>query len=122
MAKRGRKPGSKNKTGRHSSNTRKNTAVVLLIILSVLMAVLIYGKTGYIGEHLSPILGGIIGWIEYLIPIGVFVIAIAIACDKRDLVSTKLFELAIFLTCISAIFSIYQISQDTISLEHRDSL
>ena len=116
MAKRGRKPGSKNKTKGY--NARKNTAVVVLIILSILMAVLIYGKTGYIGEHLSPVLGGIIGWIEFLIPIGVFSIGIAIACDKRDLVSTKIFELAIFLVCISAIFSVYQISKDTISLEN----
>ena len=116
MAKRGRKPGSKNKAKRNT-NSSKNISVVLLIILSILMAVLIYGKTGYIGEHLSPILGGIIGWIEFLIPIGIFVIGIAIACDKRDLVSTKLFELAVFLVCISSIFSIYQISKDTISLE-----
>ena len=68
----------------------------LIIILSILTAVLIYGKSGYIGEHIGPILGGIIGWIEFLIPIGIFVIAIAIACDKSDFVSTKLFELAVF--------------------------
>ena len=77
MAKRGRKPGSKNK--KSSNNASKNIYVVILIILSILLAVLIYGKTGYIGEHLSPILGGIIGWIKYLIPIGVFVIAISMA-------------------------------------------
>ena len=116
MAKRGRKPGSKNKPKGY--NARKNTYVVILIILSILMAVLIYGKTGYIGEHLSPILGGIIGWIEFLVPIGIFSIGIAIACDKRELVSTKIFELAIFLICVSSIFSIYQISQDTLSLEN----
>ena len=58
---------------------------------------IIYGKTGYIGEHLSPILGGIMGWIKFLIPIGTFVIAIAIASDRKDLMSTKLFELIVFL-------------------------
>ena len=80
MAKRGRKPGSKNKKNKYSAS--KNISVVILIILSILTAVLIYGKSGYIGEHLGPILGGIIGWIEFIIPIGIFVIAIAIACDK----------------------------------------
>ena len=67
---------------------------------------------------MGPILGGIIGWIEFIIPIGIFVIAIAVACDKRDFVSTKLFELAVFLVCISAIFSVYQISQGTLELEN----
>ena len=116
MAKRGRKTGSKNKSKGY--NERKNIFVVILIVLSILAAVLIYGKTGYIGENLSPILGGIIGWIKYLIPIGIFAIGIALACDKRDLVSMKLFELAIFLICISSIFSIYQISKDTLSLKN----
>ena len=116
MAKRGRKPGSKNKKNKYSAS--KNISVVILIILSILTAVLIYGKSGYIGEHLGPILGGIIGWIEFIIPIGIFVIAIAVACDKRDFVSTKLFELAVFLVCISAIFSVYQISQGTLELEN----
>ena len=116
MAKRGRKPGSKNKKNKYSAS--KNISVVILIILSILTAVLIYGKSGYIGEHLGPVLGGIIGWIEFIIPIGIFVIAIAIACDKRDFVSTKLFELAVFLVCISAIFSVYQISQGTLELEN----
>lgn len=116
MAKRGRKPGSKNKKNKYSAS--KNISVVILIILSILTAVLIYGKSGYIGEHLGPILGGIIGWIEFIIPIGIFVIAIAVACDKRDFVSTKLFEFAVFLVCISAIFSVYQISQGTLELEN----
>ena len=113
MAKRGRKPGSKNKK---TNNTRKNINVVILLILSVLLAVLIYGKTGYIGEHLSPILGGIIGWIKFIIPIGVFAIAISSACDKTELASRKILELFVFLVCVSAIFSIYQISENTLSL------
>ena len=115
MAKRGRKPGSKNK--KSTNNMSKNIYVVLLLILSILLAVLIYGKTGYIGEHLSPILGGIIGWIKYLIPIGIFVIAISMACDKKELMSTKIVELVIFLVCISAILSIYQISGNAINLK-----
>ena len=116
MAKRGRKPGSKNKKS-SNTNASKNIYVVVLIILSILLAVLIYGKTGYIGEHLSPILGGIVGWIEFVIPIGVFVIAISMACDKKELMSTKLIELLVFLVCISAILSIYQISENVINLK-----
>ncbi len=118
MAKRGRKPGSKNKKKNYDS--MKNIYIILFIIISILLAVLIYGKTGYLGEVLSPILGGIMGWIKYLIPIGVFVIAISIACNQREMTRTKLLELFVFLVCVSAIFSVYQISENVINI--KDSL
>ena len=117
MAKRGRKPGSKNKKIK-VNNTSKNIHIVVLMILSILLAVLIYGQAGYIGEHLSPVLGGIVGWIKYIIPIGVFAIAMSIACNQRELMSTKLFELFVFLVCISAILSIYQISNKVININN----
>ena len=59
-------------------------AIVTLIILSVLLAVLIYTKSGVIGSKLNEILGGMIGIMQYVLPIGVFVIAIKLACDGRD--------------------------------------
>ena len=58
MAKRGRKPGKKYNTKKREAD--KNIQVVIMIILSILFAVLIYGKAGSIGKNLSPILGGII--------------------------------------------------------------
>ena len=56
--------------------------VVCLIVISILLAVLIYSESGYIGKTLSPILGGIMGFIKYILPIGIFVVAISIACNK----------------------------------------
>ena len=56
--------------------------VVTLIIASILLTILIYTKAGYIGQTLSPILGGIMGWIKYIIPVGTFAIAIFLACDE----------------------------------------
>ena len=96
------------KTTNKRMETRKNISIVMLIILSILLAVLIYGKTGYIGENLTPILGGMIGIIKFAIPVGAFVIAISIASDKKELASTKLIELLVFLTCLASIFSIYK--------------
>ena len=62
------------KKGRRKKKTIDiNVAVVILVIISVLLFVLIYLlKSGYIGEHLSPMLGGIMGFIKYIIPIGTF--------------------------------------------------
>ena len=61
LAKRGRKA--------KKSKLDINVAVVFMFLISILLAILIYTKSGYIGEHLSPILGGIMGAIKYIIPI-----------------------------------------------------
>lgn len=106
------------KTTNKRIQTRKNISIVMLIILSILLAVLIYGKTGYIGGNLTPILGGMIGIIKFAIPIGTFIIAISIASDRKELASTKLIELLVFLTCLASIFSIYQISQNTMDIKN----
>ncbi len=109
MAKRGRKPTRKKSSVKRKA-PNKNISVVIMIIISILLGILIYQKTGYIGENLSPILGGIMGWIKFVIPIGTFVIAIAYACDKKEFLSSKIFQYAVFLICISIILSTYQIS------------
>ena len=70
MAKRGRKKQKKQK------QVSLEVEVVGLIVISVLLAVLIYMKSGFIGEHLSPFLGGIMGYIKYFLPVGVFILAI----------------------------------------------
>ena len=66
MAKRGRKP-SKNSRRKNVKAPDKNVNVVIMIIISILLGVLIYQKTGYLGSTLSPVLGGIIGWIKFII-------------------------------------------------------
>ena len=119
MAKRGRKP-YKKKGNTRKKSPDKNIHVVILIIISILLGILIYQQTGYIGETLSPILGGILGWIKFIIPIGTFVIAIAYACDKKELLSSKIFQYIIFLLCICCVLSIYQISEQ--NLDIKDSM
>ena len=72
------------KRGRKAKKTNKidiNVAVVFMLLISILLAILIYTKSGYIGEHLSPILGGIMGAIKFIIPIGTFLIA-----DRKSVV------------------------------------
>lgn len=50
------------KTRTRNRQTRKNKmnidiAIILMIVISILLAVLIYAESGYVGEILSPILG-----------------------------------------------------------------
>ena len=90
MAKRGKK---KKKT------IDINVAVVALVVISILLMILIYTKSGYIGENLSPLLGGIMGFIKYVIPIGTFLI-ISIAKLGPD-ITAILSVLIYFLTTSS---------------------
>lgn len=107
MAKRGRKKQPK---------VSIDVAVVSMLLISVLLAVFIYTKSGFLGEHLSPALGGIMGVIKYIIPIGSFAIAIYLAYDKKDYLVTKLIQYVIFLICIAIMLSVFQISAGNISI------
>ena len=107
--------------GRRSKKKNRKTLdlqVVSLIIISILLAILIYTKAGYIGETLSPILGGIMGWIKYVIPVGTFAIAIFLACDEdKDNFMKKILQYAVFLLCITTIITVIQISQGKLNME-----
>lgn len=102
----------KRKYNKRKKATKIDIAVVALIVLSILLAVLIYTKSGVIGIKLNEILGGMFGFIQYIIPIGVFIIAIKIASDGHDEISTKLIQYAILLVSLSVMFSVFQISSN----------
>ena len=90
--------------------SKMDIAIVTLIILSVLLAVLIYTKSGVIGSKLNEILGGMIGIMQYVLPIGVFIIAIKLACDGRDELKSKMIQYTVFLISLSVVFSVIQTS------------
>ena len=105
----------KRNTGKRAQATRKQAskidlAIVILMVLAILLGVLIYTKSGVIGIKLSEILGGIMGIIRYVLPIGIFAIAIKIACEDRDVLKSKLIQYTIFLISIMVLMSTLQIS------------
>ena len=106
--------------GRRSKKKNRKTLdlqVVSLIIISILLAILIYTKAGYIGETLSPVLGGIMGWIKYIIPVGTFAIAVFLACDEdKENFMKKILQYAVFLLCITTIITVIQISQGKLDM------
>ena len=83
--------------------------VAVLIIISLLLGVLIFLKSGYIGEHLSPMLGGLIGFMKYIIPFATLAMAIAIAYENGKYMSKKLTQYAGFILCICVILCMIQI-------------
>ena len=80
-------------TKKRASNI--DLTIVALIILSVLLMVLIYGKSGVVGIKLNEILGGMMGIIKYVLPIGIFAVAIKLACADNEYISSKLMQYTI---------------------------
>ena len=98
---------ARRKAKRAQKKHNKDLQVVMLLLLSVLSTILIYVQSGYIGEHLSPMLGGIIGWIKYIVPFGLFLIAINVACDKdKQYITSKLMQYLVLLICISVTITV----------------
>lgn len=108
------KKGTK-RTYQKRKTSRIDLAVVVLIIISILLAVLIYTNAGWIGSHLSPMLGGIMGWMKYIVPIGTMAIAIYLVIEEKERVTGKLVNYGVFLICIATIMTAYQISKGTLN-------
>lgn len=104
MAKKRRYQKKKNKA------SKADVVVVSLIIMSILLAVLIYTKSGVIGAKLNELLGGMVGIVQYLLPIGIFVIAIKLASESSEDLTPKLIQYGILLVSLSIVFSVFQIS------------
>lgn len=114
----GRKQSSKKKSNKKSTGNI-DLAVIILLVVSILLFVLIYGENGAIGEMLSPMLGGVIGFIKYIIPIGTIAIAVCIAKEDKSYMISKLFQYAVFLACIAGMMTIYQISKGAINIDNQ---
>ena len=112
MAKKGRKK---------KKQININVVVATMIIASVLLAFLIYTNSGFIGEHLSPFLGGIMGYVKYLLPVGVFMLAIYIAYQGETSWSRKVIQFSALLLCISIIMNVYEIYQGKIVIQGREA-
>ena len=105
-------------TKKRASNI--DLTIVALIILSILLGVLIYGKSGVIGIKLNEILGGMMGIIRYVLPIGIFAISIKIACADNEYISSKLIQYAVLLISFSVLISVYQINSGELTIMDKD--
>ena len=108
MAKRRTKRKNNKKAKKRASNI--DLAIVALIILSILLCVLIYGKSGIVGIKLNEILGGMMGIIKYILPIGTFAVGIKIALDDDEYLTSKLTQYAVLLISIAILMSAWEIN------------
>ena len=89
--------------------------VIILILSSIISAILIYGNQGNIGQTLSSFLGGVIGWIKYLVPVALFLMAIYLVCEDKEYMTKKFLQTVLILTCVAIIMTIIQMPKETLS-------
>ena len=89
---------------------------IIVIIFSIVLAVLVYGQTGTFGRGLSTMLGGLIGWIKYAVPIGSFIVGIVLTKESKELVMPKIIQFIIIILCICGTFSLFQLSSRELSI------
>lgn len=108
---------AKRSTGKSSGKKKKKikkdayVQAIVVIIFSLVLAVLIYGQTGTLGQGLSKTLGGLMGWIKYLVPIGTFIVGIVLTKESKELVMPKLIQFLVIILCICGTMSLVQISK-----------
>ena len=126
MAKKGKRRSttSKKKTSAKKSNSTskkrkidRNIQFFMITIVSILLAILIYVKSGYIGKSLSPMLGGVMGIIKYIVPIGTFIIGVTMLKEDKDYLKTKLIQYTIVIMCICSIMTIIQINSRELNID-----
>ena len=103
---------------RKRKNDEMNAKVIGIIVFSVLLAILLFTNSGTLGSKLNEILGGMMGVLKYVLPIGTFAIAIKIACndDREDYVYHKMLQYGILIICLAIVMSVYQISKGSLEL------
>ncbi len=110
--------------GKRSSSKKSsmNFGVIGTIIFSVLLTVLIYTESGYVGMALSDFFGGMFGIIKYVVPIGAFAMAIKMACKDDDgYISSKIFQYTLLLVFVAVILSVYEIYNGEINIDQNIS-
>ncbi len=114
---------AKRKSSKKGRKTTKKTAsnidlaVVALIVISILLGVLIYTKSGVIGVKLNEILGGMMGIIKYVLPIGIFAMAIKMAINDDEYLSSKLAQCAILLISFAVLMCVYQVNVGNLTID-----
>ena len=99
----------KRKSKKKQMKLNTDIKVILLILLGIVLAILIYGNSGYVGNFLNEILGGIMGIFKYIVPVVPFVSAIYMFSNNKEDLLAKIIPSSIILLCCSATMTLYQI-------------
>ena len=99
------------KPSKKSFSVSPEMMIIIMLIVGIMSGVLIYTGAGQVGAILSPVLGGLVGIIKYVIPIGIIVMALSLIKEDSEYVSTKVIQFLIFIVCVSVVMHVNQFSK-----------
>lgn len=99
----------KKKSNKKQIKLNSDIKVVLLILIGIILAILIYGNSGYMGNLLNEILGGLLGIFRYIVPVIPFVSAFYMVSNNKSDLLSKIIPGIIIILCCLATMTIYQI-------------
>ena len=99
-----------------NDDIKKNVQITLLIIFSVLLGFLIFSESGLLGQGISTILGGLMSWVKYVLPIGIFILGVYLIFNKSEGLKGKAILYLALLLSIMVIFSVNQFSGGTFGI------
>ncbi len=100
-----------------NDDIKKNVQITLLIIFSVLLGFLIFSESGLLGQGISTILGGLMSWVKYVLPIGIFILGVYLIFNKSEGLKGKAILYLALLLSIMVIFSVNQFSGGTFGID-----
>ena len=104
-----KKKKSNNKKKKTKLKMNMDVKVILIILIGIITAILIYGNSGYMGNLLNEVFGGIFGLLKYVVPIVPFVWAVYLLSNYKENIMAKIVPIAVLMLCFSAIMTLYQI-------------
>lgn len=104
-----KKKKSNNKKKKTKLKMNMDVKVILIILIGIITTILIYGNSGYMGNLLNEVFGGIFGLLKYVVPIVPFVWAVYLLSNYKENIMGKIVPITVLMLCFSAIMTLYQI-------------
>lgn len=104
-----KKKKSNNKKKKTKLKMNMDVKVILIILIGIITTILIYGNSGYMGNLLNEVSGGIFGLLKYVVPIVPFVWAVYLLSNYKENIMGKIVPITVLMLCFSAIMTLYQI-------------
>ena len=119
--KRANKTASKKSSASNSkkSVSKVDVTLMLLIVFTVIISIVIYGKGGDLHRILDPVISGIFGPIKYIIPVGSFLLCVSIFKEDKKKHFNSILKYSIIIILIASLFSMYHIGKGDIPTNGR---
>ncbi len=106
----------KKKTVQKKNSSSIDISLIFTFIISILLSVFIYTNSGFVGEKINEILGGMLGLLKYVFPIGSFIVALKVAFNKNEDLHTKVIQYCACIMCIAVVVNVYEISSGKLAI------